>query len=87
VPISYLDVVLQELTSQRVKDGKVRLGIKSGLSDVVDRTVREKTEVCQPDLSNLTYLHSWPLCRNYMLCTRYYENVGCFLTLVSPKHR
>ncbi len=56
----YLDVVLQELTSQRVKNGKIRPGIKSGLSDVLDTTVREKTEVCQPDLSNLfiyTYGH------------------------------
>lgn len=40
--ILYLDVVLQELTSQRVKNGKIRPGIKSGLSDVLDTTVREK---------------------------------------------
>lgn len=87
MPILYLDVVLQELTSQRVKNGKIRPGIKSGLSDVLDTTVREKTEVCQPDLSNFIHLHLWPLCRNYMLRTWYYENVGCFLTLASPKHR
>jgi len=41
VPVLCLDVLLQELTSQGIKDGKVRPGIKSRLSDVLEGTVRE----------------------------------------------
>lgn len=48
VHVLCLDILLEALTLEGVKDGKVRVGIKSGLSGILQSTGPEKMEVCYP---------------------------------------